>query len=40
MTEGKKNQHILAINQALAEFDIQTHVRKFTLETLDAFMKG
>ena len=36
----KKNQHILAINHILAEFDIETQVKKITLETLDAYMRG
>ena len=36
----KKNQHILAINHILAEFDIETQVKKIALETLDAYMKG
>ena len=43
MTEkktDKKNQHILAINQVLAQFDIETQVRRITVETMDSFMKG
>ena len=40
MTAQKKSQHILAIQQTLADFDIETQVKRITNEAMDAYMLG